>query len=313
VPVLAARPVAAPVATVVAPVAEAIEPAAAPATAAVEPAATSVAPAKLSIKQPAALDRIFPSATISAEFDRDKFLLRQKAIAISDKYWVSDEHGNPLIYVERPALLLRQLTALICPAAVFLGWLFVFAIIQGVLVPTGTTIGMAVSITGYLTAFPLALLTFVVLIPKRHVTFYKDADKSQVLMEVLQENRIEFPAANFTIFDADGTKLGRLRKNIIWNLIRRRWYCESGNGLPLCVAKEDSILLSFLRRLLGPLFGFLRTNFIFLRGHKVVGEFNRKFTLLDRYVLDLTFDPERTIDRRVAVALGVMLDTGERR
>src|SRR2546422_10589484 len=45
----------------------------------------------------------------------------------------------------------------------------------------------------------------------------------------------------------------------------------------------------------------------------VVGEFNRKFRLLDRYVLDLKADGARTLDRRVALALGVMLDTGERR
>jgi hypothetical protein len=44
-----------------------------------------------------------------------------------------------------------------------------------------------------------------------------------------------------------------------------------------------------------------------------VGEFNRKFTILDRYVLDLSRDSARALDRRVAVAMGVMLDTGERR
>ena len=45
----------------------------------------------------------------------------------------------------------------------------------------------------------------------------------------------------------------------------------------------------------------------------MIGEFNRKLTLLDRYVLDLTADRERVFDRRIALALGVMLDTGERR
>jgi hypothetical protein len=35
--------------------------------------------------------------------------------------------------------------------------------------------------------------------------------------------------------------------------------------------------------------------------------------LLDRYVLDLSADTARAFDRRVAVALGIMLDTGERR
>jgi len=45
----------------------------------------------------------------------------------------------------------------------------------------------------------------------------------------------------------------------------------------------------------------------------VIGEFKRKFTILDRYVLDMSGDPQRLMDRRVALALGVMLDTGERR
>jgi hypothetical protein len=30
-------------------------------------------------------------------------------------------------------------------------------------------------------------------------------------------------------------------------------------------------------------------------------------------VLDMTADPQRLMDRRIALALGVMLDTGERR
>jgi len=72
---------------------------------------------------------------------------------------------------------------------------------------------------------------------------------------------------------------------------------------------------ALLRRFLGPLFGILRTNFIFLPAgtEDVIGEFKRKFTILDRYVLDMTSDPERLMDRRIAIALGVMLDTGERR
>jgi hypothetical protein len=76
-------------------------------------------------------------------------------------------------------------------------------------------------------------------------------------------------------------------------------------------AKEDSILLALVRRFFTRLVPLC---FIFcLPGGQVVGEFNRKFTLLDRYVLDLSKDPSRALDRRVAVAMGVMLDTGERR
>ena len=59
----------------------------------------------------------------------------------------------------------------------------------------------------------------------------------------------------------------------------------------------------------------LRTNFVILaKKRKIESEaFNRKFTILDRYVLDMSNDPERVIDRRIAVAIGIMLDTGEKR
>ena len=154
---------------------------------------------------------------------------------------------------------------------------------------------------------------FVLLVPKRHVTFYSDDSKMKKLLEIKQLNKVEFPFANFNIFDSAGSLVGRLRKNVLFDYIRRRWYVTAPSGLPLFVAKEDSIILSLLRRTGIPIFLFLRTNFIFLRGERVIGEFNRKLTVLDRYVLDMSADTQHTVDRRIALALGVMLDTGERR
>ena len=114
---------------------------------------------------------------------------------------------------------------------------------------------------------------------------------------------------------AAGEPLAILRKTYLHNIVRKRWYVTTPEGAPLAMAIEDSIVLSLLRRVMGTFFGFLRTNFVFVRGAdaEIFGEFNRKFTLLDRYVLDLSTDSARTFDRRIAVALGVMLDTGERR
>jgi uncharacterized protein YxjI len=154
---------------------------------------------------------------------------------------------------------------------------------------------------------------FVLLVPKRHVTFYSDDSKMKKLLEIKQLNKVEFPFANFNIFDSAGSLVGRLRKNVLFDYIRRRWYVTAPSGLPLFVAKEYSIILSLLRRTGIPIFLFFRTNFIFLRGESVIGEFNRKLTVLDRYVLDMSADTQHTVDRRIALALGVMLDTGERR
>ena len=47
-----------------------------------------------------------------AAFARDKFLMNQKRMAISAKYYVFDERQNPILYIERPAVL-RSIGALL--------------------------------------------------------------------------------------------------------------------------------------------------------------------------------------------------------
>jgi hypothetical protein len=260
-----------------------------------------------------------PGAPVAARaqadpvFDRDVFLLRQQLLKISEKYDVADEQGNKIVFVERPAHLLRNIGALFAgiAAAIVTGGVFAglsSAFHQG---PLGALFG-ALAVVGFVAAL---LVVGVGVSAKRHVTFYRDQTKRQKLLEVLQDNKWQLITATYTVRDPSGRRLARLWKNYLYNLFRKRWYLKSPDGTILYMAKEDSILLSLLRRFLGPLFGLLRTNFIIVRNgsEEVVGEFNRKFTILDRYVLDLRADIGRSLDRRVALALRVMLDTGERR
>jgi uncharacterized protein YxjI len=247
-------------------------------------------------------------------FDRDIFLLRQQMLRISEKYDVGDEKGNNIIYIERPAHLLRNLGAGLVGAAAGVVVLLAF-----VTVSEQTPPGSAANTILMMLGMVLALVTvFAVAIPlsaKRHVTFYRDASKRERLIEVLQDKKWQPIVATYTVRDFRGKPLAKFEKNILYNLFRKRWYINAPDGRVQFLAKEDSVILSLLRRFLGPLFGVLRTNFIILRpdSEDVIGEFKRKFTILDRYVLDMTGDPQRLMDRRVALALGVMLDTGERR
>ena len=54
-------------------------------------------------------------------------------------------------------------------------------------------------------------------------------------------------------------------------------------------------------------------NFDFLSGGERIGRMDRKFQLRDRYVLDLSGDPEKRIDRRLAIAMAIGLDTLQNR
>jgi hypothetical protein len=246
-------------------------------------------------------------------FARDKFLLRQKAMAINQKYYVWDEAGKSILFVERPTYMLRGIIALLGGLAAGLIVLVGVGALAN-LAGEGALSDALIVVAG-LGAFVAMLAVMIALSPKRHVTFYRDDTKSVKLAEILQDSKVQFLKATYTVLDHRSLIIARFQKPYIYNLFRKRWDCLTPTGSLICVAREDSIVLSLLRRVLGPFFGLLRTNFVILSGSsdQVVGEFNRKMTLLDRYVLDLSGDSARRLDRRTMLALGVMLDTGERR
>jgi uncharacterized protein YxjI len=251
---------------------------------------------------------------LASALQRDKFLLRQKRVSINEKYSVLDEHGREFLYVERPKHLLRNLGAALVGvvAGVLTGLLLG---VTAAAVPNGSLLQVFLVVAAVLGGLAVCVVVALALAKKRHVGFYADKVKSTRVLEVLQDKKAHFVNETYTLTDADGHVLSRFRKNHLYNFVRKRWYCDDANGEPLLVAKEDSIVRSILRRVLPePLGWALRTNFVMLdaRNNKL-GEFNRKFTLFDRYVLDMTADSSRAIDRRIALALGVMLDTGERR
>ena len=250
-----------------------------------------------------------PTAGVDRAFDRDVFLLRQRVFTIASKYEVWAEDGTPILYVERPTYPMRTLLAYlvaVMTTLTIMGWS------TGSLTREGS--GLIILLSVPVAAF-LFLMISMSLRPRRHVTIYRDESRRETLLRVIQDQRVAFLTRTYTVVTSTGETLAVLRKTYLHNIVRKRWYITAPGGAPLAMAIEDSIVLSLLRRIIGPLLGFLRTNFVLVRGQdaEIFGEFNRKFTLLDRYVLDLSADSARTFDRRVAVALGVMLDTGERR
>jgi hypothetical protein len=170
-------------------------------------------------------------------------------------------------------------------------------------------------IVGTVGGIAAAVALGISLSPKRHIYVYTDDSKERLLLEVFQDKKVQIIHATYTVKDPVDGLLGRFEKNYLYNLFRKKWTVAAPDGTLIVVAREDSLILSLLRRFLGPMLGFLRTNFIICRPDtdQVIGEFNRRMTVFDRYVLDLTADRGHLLDRRLAIALGVLLDTGERR
>ena len=112
-----------------------------------------------------------------------------------------------------------------------------------------------------------------------------------------------------------GQLIGTLRKNFARSLLRSSWSVLDPAGTEVATARESSIFFAVLRRVwdLIPVVGdipfFIPFHFD-LHGPdgRLMGRYVRIAAVRDRYVLDLSGDPQRRLDRRVALAFTVALD-----
>ncbi len=270
---------------------------------------------------PVRVPRLPPPPPVKAQegdpvFARDKFLLNERHFGVSEKYSVADPDGRPLLFVERPNYpflnVLAYLGGVALGTANFLGSSVVYYLVRRGGQPLTTQVLAAAWC--YLGSTLLAVLGIMTFPRRRHVTVYRDDSRRETLLRITQDRRLQLFSASYTLSDQDGKVLARLMKKRLRNIFRKRWYCLAPDGSVMFIAREDSMILSVLRRLTLGFFGFFHTDFVLYGpGWRVLGEFNRRATLLDRYVLDLAPDALRSADRRAALALGVMLDTGEGR
>src|SRR5262245_45514147 len=154
---------------------------------------------------------------------------------------------------------------------------------------------------------------------KEDLRFYADDDKQHELFRIKARQRFD-PRARYRVTDADDVEIGELKKEFKRSLARSTWRVFAPGGeTELLWATERSFVRSILRRLVN-LAGFIpivgdvlelipiRYHFDFFSGEEQVGSFERRFGIRDRYILDLAGDPERRIDRRVAIALAIAMD-----
>jgi uncharacterized protein YxjI len=83
-------------------------------------------------------------------------------------------------------------------------------------------------------------------------------------------------------------------------------------GQELAIAQERSPAVAILRRVIDvvPYGDFVPIPFHFTidAGERHIGDLNRRLGFRDTYDLDVSGDVERTIDRRLAITLGIALD-----
>ena len=153
---------------------------------------------------------------------------------------------------------------------------------------------------------------------KEDIRFFGDESESEELFRIKARSMFDIGGARYDVTDAAGSAIGTLEHAFKQSLFRSTWKVTDADGGEVMIAQERSLPMAIARRLVDflPDVGGLIPipyNFDFLMDGSVVGHMNRKFQLRDRYVLDLSGDHERRVDRRAALALAIGLDALQNR
>jgi uncharacterized protein YxjI len=151
---------------------------------------------------------------------------------------------------------------------------------------------------------------------KEDIRFYTDETKQQEVMRLKARQRFD-PRARYDVTAPDGTKIGEIQKVFGASLLRSTYALYGAGGEELATASEKSLMVALLRRLVGfvPYVGDFADwlpipyHFDFKHGDTVLGTHSRQaFKFRDTYTIDLSDDPQHTLDRRLVLAVAVGMD-----
>lgn len=158
---------------------------------------------------------------------------------------------------------------------------------------------------------PVAFVRQKKLALKEDIRFYADEGQTDELFRIKARALMEF-SGRYDVTTPAGEKIGVLGKVFGKSLFRSTWTILDANEQQVAVAQERSVSVAFLRRVIDvvPYGDFVPIPFHFTidANGSHLGDLNRRVGYRDTYDLDLTGDTGRTIDRRLAIALGVALD-----
>jgi hypothetical protein len=148
---------------------------------------------------------------------------------------------------------------------------------------------------------------------REEITFYADEAQREPMLRLKARKVFEFRGRT-DVQLPDGQVIGQLQKVFGASLVRSSWQILDARGNVVGTARESSLPMAILRRVWSalPILENIPVtppfHFDIFVGGRQIGRFTRLLAFRDRYLMDLTGDPERVLDRRVALAFCVALD-----
>jgi uncharacterized protein YxjI len=151
---------------------------------------------------------------------------------------------------------------------------------------------------------PVAFVRQKKLAIREDLRFFADESEGEELFRV-KARQVMDVGGRYDVTTPAGERIGVLQRRLAQTLLRTTWAILDADETALAEVTESSMARGILRRVVDiPIL----YHFSILVEGRQVGEVRRILTLRDRYVMTLGGDVERRIDRRLAVALLVVLD-----
>jgi uncharacterized protein YxjI len=152
---------------------------------------------------------------------------------------------------------------------------------------------------------------------KEDIRFYADEQETEELFQIKARNILDLGGSRYDVY-AGNKQIGALEHQFRASLVRSTWRVRDASNQEIAVARERSLPMAIARRLIDfvPDVGGLIPipyNFDLLIDGGTIGRLDRKFKLRDSYVLDVSGDHKRSLDRRLAIALAIGLDALQNR
>jgi uncharacterized protein YxjI len=151
---------------------------------------------------------------------------------------------------------------------------------------------------------------------KEDIGFFSDESKTVELMRIKARQAFD-PRARYDVTAPDGSKIGEIQKVFGKSLLRSTYRLYGADGTEVAIARERNRFVALFRRFVGlvPYVGDLADwlpipyHFDFMRDETKLGTHERQmWKFRDQYTLDMSGDPQRTVDRRMVLAIAVGMD-----
>ena len=151
---------------------------------------------------------------------------------------------------------------------------------------------------------------------KEEIHFFADENETNEIFRIKARSAFDTGSARYDVLVGE-QKIGLLWHKFTASLLRTTWHLGGPTDEEVAIARERSRVGALARRVIDFIPGGelvpIRYNFEILVDDAVVGHLDRTWGVRDVYFLDLTGDADKRIDRRVAIALAIGLDTLQNR